>query len=426
MRWRFAETDDERQTKAALVERVNRWWARFRQREPEIRNTLTSGDAPAELGAWVKSELAAVLPELNFELGPGQGKGRLRLVITAEGKATVVLFTKAMIGLAPKLEGWAFYSYRVADPFELAQLPLQARTGGEVRGWHVIVSREDRRLRLRFLSPECSRSQNPEQLDRACVAAEALLGEQILNAWIGNIRVDPLPTRKAFLLFGRTVQVGTDDSIPVERLAERVHQLVAQMLAELPAVPLYEHLGRAPAAGAPIGNVYKLTRSSEELRRREAAGYPGQSDLLVGSQRLKQLFPAVQGPGFSSSTLSRVGETFCYLKIDGVDGLGPSYADRGGLEDALDEVLVPRKLGCTIGGGTGYRYSYVELALCDVERGVEAVRELLRTADIPRHSWILFHDAELAAEWAGIYPETPPPPANGAVFAASATGDLNS
>ena len=49
MRWMFADTDEERQTKAALVERVNRWWARFRQREPEIRKVLTSGAALAEM-----------------------------------------------------------------------------------------------------------------------------------------------------------------------------------------------------------------------------------------------------------------------------------------------------------------------------------------------------------------------------------------
>ncbi len=39
----------------------------------------------------------------------------------------------------------------------------------------------------------------------------------------------------------------------------------------------------------------------------------------------------------------------------------------------LDEVLKPDGLGCQIGGGTGRRYSYIELALTDLDRGIRAV-----------------------------------------------------
>jgi hypothetical protein len=67
-------------------------------------------------------------------------------------------------------------------------------------------------------------------------------------------------------------------------------------------------------------------------------------------------------------------------------------------------------LGVVIGGGTGIRHSYVDLALTDVERGVAATRAALRKGGLPKRSWILFFDDALAAEWIGIHDDTPPPP----------------
>jgi hypothetical protein len=31
-------------------------------------------------------------------------------------------------------------------------------------------------------------------------------------------------------------------------------------------------------------------------------------------------------------------------------------------------------------------------------------------AGVPERSWVLFFDANLGAEWVGVYPETPEPP----------------
>ena len=73
-------------------------------------------------------------------------------------------------------------------------------------------------------------------------------------------------------------------------------------------------------------------------------------------------------------------------------------------------MLIPAGLGCQIGGGTGWRYSYVDLALTDVEKGIEAVRARLRAGNVPRRSWIQFFNAEWEQEWIGIYPDSPPPP----------------
>ena len=70
----------------------------------------------------------------------------------------------------------------------------------------------------------------------------------------------------------------------------------------------------------------------------------------------------------------------------------------------------PQKLGCHVGGGTGRCYSYIDLALTDVRRGTEVVRQVLRDGNIPRRTWIQFFDDVWAHEWIGIYEDSPPPP----------------
>ena len=67
------------------------------------------------------------------------------------------------------------------------------------------------------------------------------------------------------------------------------------------------------------------------------------------------------------------------------------------------------EVGCYVGGGTGLRYSYLDLALTDVARAVVIMR-VLREGNIPKRTWIQFFDTDLQTEWVGIWDDAPPPP----------------
>lgn len=100
-----------------------------------------------------------------------------------------------------------------------------------------------------------------------------------------------------------------------------------------------------------------------------------------------------------------------YVKLDGSRGVDEErFAAKSELEDAIDAVLLPAGLGCQIGGGTGLRYSYIDLALAEPERGLQAVLERLRAGNVPRRSWVQFFASDLQREWIGVYPDSPPPP----------------
>lgn len=96
--------------------------------------------------------------------------------------------------------------------------------------------------------------------------------------------------------------------------------------------------------------------------------------------------------------------------MDGSQDLSQEkFLDKGEIEDALDAILIKENVGIFIGGGTGYRYSYIDLVLTDLERGIALIRETLQKGNINRSAWILFYDKELIHEWVGIWDDAPKP-----------------
>jgi hypothetical protein len=216
------------------------------------------------------------------------------------------------------------------------------------------------------------------------VATESLLGEETLDKWVGAIEVDR-PAKGA-----RT--------ITLDRLKGTVDALVEAVREQLPEQPCHAF-------------AEERQWSLLKLKPRHTDDYPGKADLIVAVTMLPDVFLAAHdGPPFYSSSFSRCGERFCYVKIDGSQHTEQmAYADREEIEMALDRALKPARVGCVVGGGTGLRYSYIDLALTDVQEGSRLVREALRAGRIPRRTWLLFKDCEWEDEWIGVWDETPPP-----------------
>jgi len=149
-----------------------------------------------------------------------------------------------------------------------------------------------------------------------------------------------------------------------------------------------------------------------QMQPAEAAGYPKRTDLLVGYSVVPALWQKCSSSeAFHSTEFSTCGETFCYLKIDGINGLeGSVFADKSQIEDTLDEALRSFKIGCVVGSGTGLRYSYVDFAVTDLTIACGIIRKVLCAGKIPRNSWILFFDSDKKDQWIGVWEDTPSPP----------------
>lgn len=401
MRWRFANLKDPREAKQyqSVNAKIDAWWKEFAAKTDDLR-ALFKQQADWDLAEWMQNHLQSIHPHLMWEYGRAvRGEG-YRLAITPESRHFLRPLTCTILERAPQLDDWEFYSHRVPEDVENAKLTVEARVDEyDISDFQVQVRQGDQhRVDLCYLSPRISSEEDERARHAAFVATETLLGEECLDRWIGAIEIGPLPKSGGLrsLLGKAAAPAGV---LPLERMQETVTALIGSIREQLPDRPHFEWVNDAE---------WTLWELSPE----ESDDYLEQTDLYVARSPSPAMWTAAHSSGlFFSERFSRCGETFCYLKLDGSDGLEESkFGGKDEIEEALDAVLVSQKLGCPIGGGTGRRYSYVDLALVDVDRGIEAVRKRMQEGNVPKRSWIQFFDVDLAAEWVGIYDDSPPPP----------------
>ena len=402
MRWLFIDPTNRQEAayRAGALEAIESWWREFRKRQPQLES-LFAGQGQWDLASWMQQHLGAVDERLMWEFGPAmQGEGH-RLVITPEAEHWLRPLVATVLEQAPKIDGWEFYAYRLPELLENAQLAVEARTGGDIsQAKFQAAQGGHQKVNLHFALPQCSGPLDADARSAAFIASETMLGEETLDRWVGEITVGP-PPKGGLLstLRGARPQGAAKRFLPLDRLKPTVDALVGSLWEQLPAAPCHQF-------------IHDTEWASYELNPPDEDDYSGRLDLIVAITGRADVFEAAHGGGlFDSHCFSRNGETFCNLKIDGSEGLGDSqFADRSEIEDALNAALIPAELGCTIGGGTGKRYSYVDLALVHLKRGRQTVRDVLLQNGVPKRTWIQFFDDTLSHEWIGIHDDAPPPP----------------
>lgn len=370
-----------------LIPKIDAWWTEFRSRTDDLDQHFLQGKK-WDLPGWIHDHLQVINPNLMWEFGPAvRGRGH-RLVITPESRRYLRPLVQQILARAPQIDGWEFYAYRLPEKFERTESIIQARTGGNVSKTFFRAEVDGlNRIDLLFLSRDYAGEDDRQALNDVFVATESLLGEEVLDRWIGLIEVAH---------WDHTL----DEPQGIRNLKSEVDRLIDQVRNTLPDRPYFrieEDLSQ--------WSLYKL-------KPEEAEDYPGQSDMYVGKSMISRMWVNAHcGESFDSVRFSEQGEVFCYIKLDGTQGLdGTEYVDKGGIEDHVDEAVRGAEVGRFVGGGTGLRYSYIDLALVDVDRGAEIVKRVLREGNIGKRTWLQFFDADREAEWIGIWDDTPPPP----------------
>lgn len=373
MRWLYP--DEKEATAKARTERaMDAFYEALRGRAADL-DALFSGKKKWDLPAFMHKHLSSIDEQLMWEFGPAlEGDGH-RLVITCEDERGLQPMVDAMVARAPKMAGWEFHNARPRESIESVEPTVAGRAGTEMPKGTVTVSvSEENAIDLKFHLDR----DDEDATAAAYVAAEVLLGELTLHRWVGSIEVEKASRKKT----------------PLADLAPAVDEAIASI--KLPDEPYRRRVDQAE------WSLFKLEPKKKQK------DYAEQDDLLTAVVLDPPLFRAMHSMGFASQRFSRHGEVFAYVKIDGTEGLeGTAFGDREDIENAIDDAL--KDHGAVIGGGTGLRYTYVELACRDVPKCIRAVTTVLREGRIGTRSAILFHDAELSREWIGIYPDSPKP-----------------
>jgi len=387
LRWKFftpGERPEEDARRATVSAQIDAWWETFAAKVEDL-DRMFNGHGEWDLVGWMAQTLQRIDARLMWDFGPGSSGGH-RLVITPEAEHHLRPLVEEILARAPTLPGWSFFAHRRADSVEQMTFAIRNQTGADAAFTGVgLTAGECNRIDLSFqFQPSFLESQRDLARTQAFLAAESLLGEDLSTDWVGVLDAvaevaQPLPPgalRRAFIMLG------------------------AEQRSRIPAQPFLDRLE-------------SLAWTEIDLKPKKQEDYLHRYDLGAAVTCAPDLWRnAHSSQLFWSGRFSRSAETFCYLKIDRGGPLRRSaVGKRIKLEDALNQALRPGRLGCVIGGGSGRRYNYIDLALIDVLAAADAIRGVLQRGGLKtRRAWLLFFDDALGSEWIGMWPDSPAPP----------------
>ncbi|HEY3233084.1 MAG TPA: hypothetical protein VGJ84_00115 [Polyangiaceae bacterium] len=294
----------------------------------------------------------------------------------------------------PKLSDWDFSPVR--PKLELSEALSAVARGVCLDGARVRLEPAPGRLLNVVVHLANAWSDRDEESAAAVESVvEALIGQRLFETWIDSISVAPLARGGRLRLVGP----GSTETESLRKLSLLVDRAVEKARTELGEEPLYLAKDRLS---------WTVLVASPE----SADDYPAQEDLQWASTLLPDLVECfLQRAPVCSQRFSRNQEIFCYLKMEKPGATAEELlARRNALEDALDSELFAHQAGACVGNGLGLRYCYIHLALSDLHKGLNIVRETAQRQGVGRRSWILFFDTEWAGEWVEIWPDAPPPP----------------
>ena len=188
MRWIFADqaNPQEMAYRQRMAAAIDGWWRAFQGKARDL-DALFNNRSEWDLVAWMGDYLGAVDPRIMWEYGRGVRQPGHRLVITPESAHWLRPVVRSLMERAPKIAGWEFYPHRLPEDAEMTIHTVQARVGVNITGAVVAASvAPGRKIDLWWGFPH-QQFDEETATSAAFVATETLMGEQVLDTWIGGI-----------------------------------------------------------------------------------------------------------------------------------------------------------------------------------------------------------------------------------------------
>jgi hypothetical protein len=169
--------------------RTTRFWGWFRQNAGRIESLYDRGNLE-ELSSMMNLQLDAVAPGLAWEVGPGK-RMEYSLTISAEGNSKLRSIVNEILRRAPKIRGWEFYGFKQRRPapraINLPERGLRVST----ENWQFVPEEDRRRGRIHVtvLDDQLAEIGKQAALRAVSLFLDALLGEETVEEWLGQISV---------------------------------------------------------------------------------------------------------------------------------------------------------------------------------------------------------------------------------------------
>lgn len=346
MSWKFLDdtVHANQKHRAEKMELINSWWAHFQNSRKPIEAQL-DGRGHFDLENFMRDHLQGIDDSFMWEFD-SRGDGKYELVVTPETERHLRPVVESLIEAAPKLDHWKFYAYRQPHGVEDTTELVNETTGVSLNKITFSAAVDDDNLIN--LSFRYAGDKGAEALaDAVFMATEYLLGEEMLDRWIGDMDIGELNEKGDFK--------------PISEMPNRIAALIDEIKKTMPDQPMAQHKASLKAQKMELDN--DSDAEDDEL----------EFDITNASTCHPKVWQtAHSGSPFDSCRFSKHGETFGYIKFDGLNS--PDKLEE--LEKTIDESLIKENAGCTIAYNYGISTGYVDVALADAKNGIKALKAL--------------------------------------------------
>jgi hypothetical protein len=173
---------------------IDKFWVWFQNNETALREMLEGSNAEALRDA-IEPQVAKIDKRLQWEVGPGKSKP-FSLAISAGGHQDLRQTADEVCAKAPLSPSWEFYSFRqprdIPPVIELLNPELSLATSNWL--FRPRKARDNIRWDIIVVSDELAGLSENRALTAVFIYLDSVLGEKLVEQWIGDIRIAKAPT----------------------------------------------------------------------------------------------------------------------------------------------------------------------------------------------------------------------------------------
>ncbi len=417
MRIRFFVPDDEQETEQylGLIKQIDEFWREFTKHAARL-----DVGAAERVGADLRAWLGRIDSGLGLELSVALDGTRHCLILPVLGEHLLPL-AELFVERAPERVPWLFGTRRERLPLAQCLDIVRRDCGKDLSSARARVGvGRGHALEVVVGSEHFDAADDDAALDAANCLVSRLMGDELFDSWVQQVSVVPQPKPSPLSLVG---QQSARLPLALDELYPALTAAVQGIVRGLPELACHSHCERADWVMFELGgqrSPSSTASTNTELSNTEPLALQlatPADDLLVAATMCPEMLRCYLSQElFDSQRFSRFGEVFCYLKLELAEAdQERRVTERIQLEQVLDRALVPGRLGCVAGSGSGSTHVYIVLALVQLEAATQLVIKKAREAGVGTNSWLLYCDSVWRNEWTGIWPETPPPFSNASV-----------
>lgn len=342
--------------------RVARFWQAFSEEEAQIREMMDNKADGETLISFVDSILQIAFGKVYFHMGKNN-EGKYELILTPEGDRTRLMQLHYWLQYAPaKLwERWNFYSTK----------PAHAREGSTLRMYDTEIDEDDiviypepdnerKKINIEVYCPKLMALDENKRYSIFFIYMDQYIGELYTMEYIGYIDFLEQQTDKP--------------SVKMPELKSVIDKAIEEN-----NWPLYDN----PC------EIY----SGYRMEPNEGEGWTLREDVMSGYTSCTTILnDYYNGKTDHFDEAKENGVIFGFVFFENTNIPRESIVNyRGDIEDKIVNQTAPYGIAQSLGGATGFHFSYIDFIIFDYDAFISIVKEILATYNFEEYGYTDFN-----------------------------------